>query len=161
MAAVSAATAAGASTEPGRAASRPAAHRSWVTGGCVRCRRGTSALQLGLKFAVVHGLNQSNAAGLMALTAPDTIPPAVLVEGLALHLDVTDCPEETAFQAWRLLADTVSALAGALVSLRIKVSLHVTLLWACFDGGLHSLRCLISMFVLTQCYTAADGQGLL
>ncbi len=97
---------------------------------------------------MADGSSQSNAAGLMALAEPDTIPPAVLVEGLALHLDVTDCPEDTAFQAWQLLADTLSALAGAVVSLRTKVSLHVTLLRACFGSGLHSSWCLISMFVL-------------
>ena len=108
----------------------------------------TSALQLGLKSAMVHGPNWSNAAGLMALAGPDTIPPAVLVEGLVLHLDITDYPEETAVRAWQLLAGTVSALAGAVVSLRAKVSPHVTLLRACFGGGLHSPRRLISMFVL-------------
>ena len=88
----------------------------------------------------------------MALAETDAIPPAVLVEGLVLHLDVTDCPEQTAFQAWQLLADTISALAGAVVSLRTRVGLHVTLLWAVactvlgggsacdppVGGGLHS-----------------------
>ena len=87
---------------------------------------------------MVLGSSHSNAAGLMALAEPDAIPPAVLVEGLVLHLDVTDCPEETAFQAWQLLAGTVLALAGAVVSLRTKVSLHASLLQACFGGGLRS-----------------------
>eukprot|EP00891_Asterochloris_glomerata_P003078 jgi/Astpho2/3078/Aster-x1117 len=85
-----------------------------------------SGANLGLNFAVADGSSQSNAAGLMALAEPDTIPPEVLVEGLALHLDVTDCPEDTAFQAWQLLADTLSALAGAVVSLRTKASSEST-----------------------------------
>ena len=126
-------------------------------------KHGTSALQLGLKLVMVHGSHQSNAAGLMALAKGGTIPPAVLVEGLVLHLDVTDCPEGTAFQAWQLLADTVSALAGAVVSLRTAVSLHVPLLRACFGGGLQSPGCLISMLVLLprSATQHQNGQGLL
>lgn len=59
-------------------------------------------------------------AGLLGLNTRLRVSPTVLLEAVALHLDVADEHSASALQAWTALADTLSTAAKHLCDLQVS-----------------------------------------